>query len=212
MLVQSIQQPVVVGTISMSKTACYVQMNGKEVGPISGSVLKQFANQGKISPETLVRIGSSGKWIKARKIKKLAVQFTDHLDSQIDEICQQEILHAKQLDTSAVSGNKNLKNKNRDRKNRDRKKTTNIVFILIIWIAPFLLSYLDKTNTFDKVELLYVGFTPLIGYCYFGFTALLDPSKQDIDSEKGEWDQIITWVSTGIYSVWLFVNFMINGT
>jgi len=49
----------------------FVTLDGKEHGPLSSSQLKQLAGQGKVSPDTDVRQGSSGKWVPAAKVKGL---------------------------------------------------------------------------------------------------------------------------------------------
>ncbi len=49
----------------------YVRIGEKEYGPFASAKLKQLADAGKISPETLVRLGTDGKWVPASKVKGL---------------------------------------------------------------------------------------------------------------------------------------------
>lgn len=52
-------------------TELYLQIGGKERGPISAAQLKELAASGKITPETLVKNGLDGKWVPAGNIPGL---------------------------------------------------------------------------------------------------------------------------------------------
>ena len=49
----------------------YVRVGNTARGPISPEMLKQFAVQGKIKPDMLLRKGQSGNWIPAKRFKGL---------------------------------------------------------------------------------------------------------------------------------------------
>ena len=49
----------------------FYQIMGTECGPLSSFELKQLAQIGKISPDTLVKKGASGNWVLADKVKGL---------------------------------------------------------------------------------------------------------------------------------------------
>ena len=49
----------------------FLQSSAKELGPYSASEMKEHAIAGLISPDTPVRKGVSGKWLKASKVKGL---------------------------------------------------------------------------------------------------------------------------------------------
>ncbi|MFG0290165.1 MAG: PH domain-containing protein [Rhodopirellula sp. JB044] len=49
----------------------YIQYKGKIVGPASARQLQEIAQQGKIATDTPVRLGESGKWTPAGKVKGL---------------------------------------------------------------------------------------------------------------------------------------------
>jgi biotin carboxyl carrier protein len=49
----------------------YFQLMGAELGPVSGAELKKKAEQGQITPETLVRSAPDGKWQTADRIRGL---------------------------------------------------------------------------------------------------------------------------------------------
>ena len=49
----------------------YFQVMGAEIGPISSAELKEKVKRGQIQPETLVRVGTDGKWQPAAGVKGL---------------------------------------------------------------------------------------------------------------------------------------------
>ena len=49
----------------------YKSATSKEVGPFTPADLKRLASEGRISPNTLVRKGTEGRWVSASKIKGL---------------------------------------------------------------------------------------------------------------------------------------------
>jgi hypothetical protein len=49
----------------------YFQVMGAEIGPISSAELKEKVKRGQIQPETLVRVGTDGKWQPAARVKGL---------------------------------------------------------------------------------------------------------------------------------------------
>ena len=49
----------------------YVQHKGKTVGPASSNQLKELAGSGKITPQTLVRLGEGGEWQEASRVDGL---------------------------------------------------------------------------------------------------------------------------------------------
>lgn len=51
--------------------AWYLKHNGKTAGPVTSSQLKQLAAQDKITPQTRLRTGDDGDWIRASKVKGL---------------------------------------------------------------------------------------------------------------------------------------------
>jgi hypothetical protein len=52
-------------------TQWYVKIADKTVGPLSSQQLKQLAQSSKITPATLLRKGSDGTWVPARKVTGL---------------------------------------------------------------------------------------------------------------------------------------------
>jgi hypothetical protein len=49
----------------------YVRVGDTEHGPISSETLKQLALQGKVTPDSLVKKGTSGSWVLASAVKGL---------------------------------------------------------------------------------------------------------------------------------------------
>ncbi len=49
----------------------YVQHGGKQYGPMTSANLKKLAAEGKISPNTTVRLGSEGNWVPAARVQGL---------------------------------------------------------------------------------------------------------------------------------------------
>ena len=49
----------------------YVQHGGKQYGPMTSANLKKLAAEGKISPNTTVRLGSEGTWVPAARVQGL---------------------------------------------------------------------------------------------------------------------------------------------
>jgi hypothetical protein len=52
-------------------TTWYVKVGAKEHGPYLPSQLKRLAEEGKVSPESEVRRGTDGSWVRARRVKGL---------------------------------------------------------------------------------------------------------------------------------------------
>ena len=49
----------------------YYQSEGKGIGPVSSSVLRQKASSGEVEPNSLVRRGRNGHWVRAQRVKGL---------------------------------------------------------------------------------------------------------------------------------------------
>jgi len=49
----------------------FVHAKGREHGPFSSQQLKQLASRGQIGPETPVKQGAGGQWVRARRVKGL---------------------------------------------------------------------------------------------------------------------------------------------
>ena len=49
----------------------FVKINNAEHGPLTSERLKQLAQQGKVTPDTPVRKGQAGTWLKASSVKGL---------------------------------------------------------------------------------------------------------------------------------------------
>ena len=49
----------------------FVHSDGEQLGPLSPAELKRMVEQGRVSPETPVRLGTEGKWVKAGRVKGL---------------------------------------------------------------------------------------------------------------------------------------------
>ena len=49
----------------------YVKIDNVEHGPLTAERLKQLAMQGKVTPETFVRKGATGTWLRAHNITGL---------------------------------------------------------------------------------------------------------------------------------------------
>lgn len=54
----------------------YVEHNGRIVGPITSAQLKQLAASSKINPDTKVRLGEDGEWVRAGKVQGLFAQIS----------------------------------------------------------------------------------------------------------------------------------------
>ena len=52
-------------------TAWYVNVEGKEYGPVSSAELKQWADEQRITPQTAVKKGEQGQWVAADRVKGL---------------------------------------------------------------------------------------------------------------------------------------------
>ena len=60
--------------MATSERQWYVKVRDRVHGPFSSKQLKQLAALGKISPDTLVRLGDDGNWLPAAKVKGLFVE------------------------------------------------------------------------------------------------------------------------------------------
>ena len=49
----------------------FVRVNNAEHGPLSSDSLKQLVQQGKIGPETFIKQGASGTWLRASNVRGL---------------------------------------------------------------------------------------------------------------------------------------------
>ncbi len=49
----------------------YVQQGGKQYGPMTSAHLKKLATEGKIKPDTTVRLGNEGAWVPASRVQGL---------------------------------------------------------------------------------------------------------------------------------------------
>ena len=49
----------------------YYRLDNKVYGPVSADSFRRLAAEGKLSEETPVRLGESGKWVKAQCVKGL---------------------------------------------------------------------------------------------------------------------------------------------
>ena len=49
----------------------FVRVNNEEHGPLSSDRLKLLVQQGKIGPETFIKKGASGTWLRASHVKGL---------------------------------------------------------------------------------------------------------------------------------------------
>ncbi|MCM2375080.1 GYF domain-containing protein [Aporhodopirellula aestuarii] len=81
----------------------YVQYKGKIVGPASARQLKGIAQQGKIDPDTLVRLGEDGNWTPASRVKGLfeSVSQTGLIASEVmDEQQPPKVMVLAKPDTS----------------------------------------------------------------------------------------------------------------
>lgn len=52
----------------------YIEHNGKIVGPVTSAQLKHLAASLKINPDTKVRLGEDGEWVRAGKVQGLFTQ------------------------------------------------------------------------------------------------------------------------------------------
>ncbi|MEX0675482.1 MAG: DUF4339 domain-containing protein [Pirellulales bacterium] len=49
----------------------FIQHGGKQYGPLASANLKKLAAEGKITPSTLVRLGTAGNWVPAARVQGL---------------------------------------------------------------------------------------------------------------------------------------------
>lgn len=61
----------------MSTVQWDCKIAGREVGPLSSQQVVEMARTGQLRPDDLVRKGSAGQWVEARRIKGLAFAETD---------------------------------------------------------------------------------------------------------------------------------------
>ena len=64
----------------------FIRQDDKELGPFTPSRLKTLAQRGRISSDTMVRRGDSGRWIPAGKVKGLCPEITEAAkDAQVGD-------------------------------------------------------------------------------------------------------------------------------
>lgn len=69
----------VAGKSALHNEVWFYQVLGEEVGPLSFHDLKRLARERKVSPETLVRMGT-GRWVLAERVTGLAGCWTEGLE------------------------------------------------------------------------------------------------------------------------------------
>ena len=67
-------------------TAWYYQVNGRDVGPVPPSALKQLANDGVVSHETPVRRECDATWTTAKHVRGLFPETTPEAAKSLSDI------------------------------------------------------------------------------------------------------------------------------
>jgi GYF domain 2 len=125
-----------------NKTEWYCKISDEELGPLTTDDLQACVKDGAVTKDTLIKLGASGKWVKAHTIDNLLTSNQEDLTSTV--AAASKALSGIDLKRAALSGGKSSESS--IKRNRSQKSTgidLSGIFAIPSLIAEFLAEKLS---------------------------------------------------------------------